>query len=274
MIESDIATALALCRSAGWNQLERDWKIFLALSPNGCRVASQENRVVGTVTTIRYQNSFSWIGMVLVDANCQRQGIGMKLLNEALHILQYEETIKLDATPAGREVYLKLDFIDEYPLVRMSSMGSIEKRKVSFARSMDKSDLVAVKEFDHEIFGACRHELLEWMLEGAQHLAFVVKEKKEILGYCLGRNGYKYTQIGPIVAKEPAIAKDLLTAALNNCVGYPVIVDALYFQPEWIEWLTAIGFQEQRPFTRMYRGNNNFRGIPEKQFTILGPEFG
>lgn len=274
MTESDIATGLALCRSAGWNQLERDWKIFLALSPNGCRVATQGNRIVGTATTVRYQNSFSWIGMVLVDATCQRQGIGMQLLKEALQILKDEDTIKLDATPAGRKVYLKLDFIDEYSLVRMSTMGFTEQLKVSQARSMDKSDLGAVEEFDHKIFGAYRHELLEWMLEGAQHLAYVVKEKNEILGYCLGRNGYKYTQIGPIVAKEPAVAKDLLAAALNNCMGHPVIVDALYLQPEWIEWLTSIGFTQQRPLIRMYRGSNRFSGVPEKQFAILGPEFG
>jgi hypothetical protein len=43
---------------------------------------------------------------------------------------------------------------------------------------------------------------------------------------------------------------------------------------EWLQWLAAIGFIEQRPFTRMYRGVNRFPGVPEKQFAILGPEFG
>jgi ribosomal protein S18 acetylase RimI-like enzyme len=270
----DIATGLSLCRTAGWNQLARDWKIFLDLSPNECRVAAQDNKVVGTVTTISYQKYFSWIGMVLVDPECQRQGIGMQLLNEAVQILQYEETIKLDATPAGREVYLKLNFVDEYHLVRMSTIVTAEKLKASLVRALNKNDLFAIKDFDRKIFGADRQPLLKWMMEGAPQLAFVVEEKKEILGYCMGRYGYNFTHIGPVVAKESTVAKDLLSAALNNCIGSPVILDALYFEPEWIEWLSSIGFTEQRPLIRMYRGSNRFRGVPEKQFAILGPEFG
>ncbi len=123
----DIDAGLALCRAAGWNQLARDWEIFLHLSPYDCCVATRDDKVVGTVAIIRYQNFFSWIGMVLVDPDCHRQGIGMQLLKEALQILHNEETIKLDATPAGREVYLKLNFVDEYHLARMSTIAAAEK---------------------------------------------------------------------------------------------------------------------------------------------------
>jgi len=269
----DIAAGLSLCRAAGWNQLARDWEIFLHLSPNNCLVATITDKVVGTVATIRYQNSFSWIGMVLVDPDCQRQGIGLQLLKEALEVLRNEETIKLDATPAGREVYLKLKFVDEYSLTRMSTIMAAEKLKASKARALYKNDLIALIEFDREIFGADRQPLLQWIFEGAPQYAFIVKEKKEIQGYCFGRGGYNFTQIGPIIAKNSNVAKDLLSAALNNCIG-PVILDVLHFDQEWIEWLISIGFKEQRPLIRMYRGSNRFHGKPEKQFAILGPEFG
>ena len=76
--------------------------------------------VMGTVTTIPYENHFAWIGMVLVDPSKRRQGIGTQLLREALQLTADQETIKLDATPAGREVYLKLGFVDEYKIIRMS----------------------------------------------------------------------------------------------------------------------------------------------------------
>ena len=270
----DIAAGLSLCRAAGWNQLARDWEIFLHLSPNDCRVAIKQDNVVGTVTTIRYQNFFCWIGMVLVDPACHRQGIGMHLLKEALQILDNEETIKLDATTAGREVYLKLNFVDEYHLIRMSAIAAGEKLKELDARPLRKSDLSSVVEFDREIFGADRQPLLEWMLEGARQFAFLIEEKKEILGFCLGRHGHNFTHIGPVIAKNSGIAKNLVSAALRNCIGRPVILDVLRFEPAWIEWLTSIGFVKQRPLIRMYRGSNRFPGVPEKQFAILGPEFG
>src|SRR5688572_9072579 len=120
MRPEDIPAGLSLCRSAGWNQLARDWELFLKISPEGCRVGVDESgKVRGTVTTVRYQHRFTWIGMVLVDSEMQRRGIGTQLLNEALQLARVTETVKLDATPAGREVYLKLNFVDEYPISRM-----------------------------------------------------------------------------------------------------------------------------------------------------------
>jgi len=273
MKPEDITAGLSLCRSAGWNQLARDWEIFLKLSPSGCHVAGLE-KIVGTVTTVRYQNHFSWIGMLLVDPSKQRQGIGMQLMREALHFLQHEDTIKLDATPAGREVYLKLNFVDEYPLSRMMIKAVPNNLKASGTRPILKCDLSSIMKFDHEVFGADRQTLLEWMLEGAPQNAFLVEEKNEIQGYCFGRPGYNLTQIGPVIAKNTEIAKKLVSSALQNLIGHPVVMDVPYCDPLWSEWLKSVGFTEQRPFIRMYLGSNDFTGIVEKQFAIMGPEFG
>ncbi|MDV3309104.1 MAG: GNAT family N-acetyltransferase, partial [Cyclobacteriaceae bacterium] len=117
---SDIPSGLSLCRSAGWNQLHRDWEMFLTLHPDGARVCvDEEGNVVGTVATIRYGDRLAWIGMVLVDPSHRRKGIGLRLLENALEMLMDVDNIKLDATPAGREVYVKRGFEDEYGLSRM-----------------------------------------------------------------------------------------------------------------------------------------------------------
>lgn len=276
MKSEDIPAGLSLCRSAGWNQRSRDWELFLHLSPEDCRVAMDEDgKVIGTVTTVCYEDHFSWIGMVLVDPTRQRQGIGMQLLKESLYILQNDETVKLDATPAGREVYLKLNFIDEYPLSRMMCTSVFTDKLSTFhARPIQQSDLLQLLEFDREVFGASRKTVLEWMLKGAPEYAFLIEEKNQITGYCFGRPGHNYTQIGPVIAQDVTDAINLISAALRNCAGHPVIVDALHHTPEWLAWLSSVGFVEKRPFVRMYRGSNAWPGTPEKQFAMLGPEFG
>lgn len=111
----DIPAGLLLCRAAGWNQVSRDWELFLNTNAPGTRVAydDETGNVVGTVATLQYQNRFSWIGMVLVDPAFRKQGIGQKLMEEAIAVLPPETTIKLDATPAGRDVYKKLHFVEE-----------------------------------------------------------------------------------------------------------------------------------------------------------------
>ncbi len=274
MERPDMVAGLSLCRAAKWNQLARDWEIFLRLHPAGCRVAVSDQKVIGTVTTIRYQHFFSWIGMVLIDPGYRRQGIGTQLLRQALEILRKEETIKLDATTAGREVYLGLGFTDEYHLSRMYMIADAVGLETSSVRPIQKVDLGLLSAFDRNVFGADRQPLLEWMWEDAPEYAFISEEKNSIQGYCMGRQGHYYVHIGPVIADNSAVAGNLVSAALQNCVGMPVILDVLHFDTGWLMWLTDMGFTEQRNFTRMYRGTNAFHAMPEKQYAIMGPEFG
>lgn len=274
MRASDISAAMGLCRQAGWNQLERDWQLFLRLGPGDCKVAVSGRQVVGTVATIRYGHHFSWIGMVLVDKASQRQGIGKRLLETALDILQQEETIKLDATPTGRMVYLKMDFVDEYRLRRMGMGPATSPTGITSARQVELQDLPALISFDKEIFGAWRGELLAWMWEGAAEQCLVVEGQNLPAGYCMCRNGYDAVHIGPVIARDIEIAKELVTASLQRCAGRPIILDVLTENDDWMSWLNSIGFAEKRILTRMYRGSNRYAGQPAKQFAILGPEFG
>ncbi len=276
MLPADIAAGLELCRASRWNQLSRDWECFLKLSPAGCRVAVKDDRVIGTVATVRYQDRFSWIGMVLVDPAERRQGIGTQLLLEAFDILSDQATIRLDATPAGREVYLKLDFVDEYRLSRMETVVSdhIARDENDAARPMAESDLPVVFEMDRQVFGADRRVMLEWMLAGAPEYGWVITRDGEVAGYTFGRHGFKFEHLGPVVAEDREVARQLVSACLSRQPGRPFILDASRSDPEWTRWLESVGFKEQRPFIRMFRGENRYPGLPEKQFAILGPEFG
>jgi GNAT superfamily N-acetyltransferase len=276
MERTDIPSGLSLCRSAAWNQLLRDWEIFLALDPEGSRVCvDDDDHVVGTVTTLRYSNHFAWIGMVLVDPAHQRKGIGFKLLEQALEILKDEESVKLDATPAGRQVYVKLGFEDEYRLSRMWTASLNTQHLVtSTATALEDVDLERVALFDKTVFGADRMALLRCMLDGAPELAFKVGMGDELKGYCFGRPGYRFTQIGPVVALNADVAKALVSAALIQCGNKPVVLDVPYHDESWSAWIRLLGFSELRPFVRMYKGKNLWSGVPGNQYAILGPEFG
>ena len=276
MVEGDVASGLWLCRAVRWNQTGEDWKLFLKLSPEGCRVAvDEEGQVRGTVATVRYDHHFSWIGMVLVDPAMQRQGIGIQLLRESLQVLSEEETVKLDATPAGRKIYVQLDFVDEYPISRMEGKDiAVAHPSVPGLRLIRESDMPAVVKFDRQVFGADRQKVLTSLSKRALQFAFLSEDANGVNGYCFGRKGHYFSHIGPVVGRDVVAAKLVASAALQHCAGSPVVIDALHHTPEWREWLASLGFREQRPLIRMYRGTNAFPGIPGKQFAILGPEFG
>ena len=276
MKAADIEAGLRLCRASGWNQLRRDWELFLSLSPHGCRVAVTAEQVVGTVATVNYENRFGWIAMVLVDSAARGNGVAKVLMNEALVALKDTGTLRLDATPAGHRVYRKLGFVDEYGLSRMATIVAPNRLPAlsPHARPMTREDWPAICNLDREIFGADRRALLEWMLADAPDYAWVKQEREQITGYCFGRHGHNAEHLGPVIAHDQNTARELVTACLYTQSGKPFLLDATPHNAAWRAWLESIGFSEQRQFMRMYRGENSFPGLPEKQFGITGPEFG
>jgi len=276
MTAEDITAGLALCRLARWNQTERDWELFLTLSPSRCRVAVKGERVVGTVTTVNYENIFSWIGMVLVDPAQRRQGIGTRLLHEALGLLRDQPLIGLDATPVGREVYVNLGFRDECQLSRMEMVvaDSFGRAENNSSRRMTDADWPQVLDLDKQIFGADRSLILKWMRDGAPDLARVVDRHDCVVGFSFGRRGFNFDHIGPVIAEDAQTAIQLASACLAERRGKSCVIDAAHHNAEWLNWLGVVGFKQQRPFIRMFRGEARRPGVPEKQFAILGPEFG
>jgi GNAT superfamily N-acetyltransferase len=275
MTPSDIPAGLALCRAAGWNQRSAEWELFLAASPGRCSVAlASDRRVVGTVTTLSFQDHFGWVGMLLVDPSSRKKGIGTLLLKESLQVLSHQQTVKLDATPEGREVYRKLDFVDEYPLIRLLAKNVRGTRnKPSNVTMIGPEDIDRVNELDQNVFGADRKIMLDWIWQQAPSLAFMAYEGEQIHGYCFGRPGYNFTHIGPVVSSSATGALALVHAALSFCQG-DVILDVPLHSTVWLDGLAALGFTEQRRLIRMYRGTNLWPGLPGHRFAIMGPEYG
>ncbi len=120
MTIDDLPLGLGLSRQAGWNQTELDWQRFISMEPEGCFVAELDGSSVGTTTTCVFGHQVAWIAMVLVDKNVRGRGIGTTLLKHVLDYLSARkiETVRLDATPAGRPIYEKLGFVPEYELAR------------------------------------------------------------------------------------------------------------------------------------------------------------
>ena len=275
MTPGDIPAGLRLCRASRWNQLESDWSLFLQLSPEGCLVAEKEARVVGTVATLRYQDRFSWLSMVLVDPDERRAGIGTRLLYEGLALLDDEKCIRLDATAAGRQLYMQHGFVDEYSIARFTATSDLRQiaPTTSNIRLMREQDLPAVFHQDREIFGADRERVLRSLFARSPECAWVAVGS-DIQGYCFGRPGFLYQQLGPIVAWDESVARELASQCLTHQSGQRFGIDAPQHSQPWNDWLKSVGFTEERSFVRMHRGENRYPGHPKCVFGVVGPEFG
>lgn len=274
MRTDDIPDGLRLCRASGWNQLASDWERFLESNADGCRVALDDaGNVIGSVATLRFGNTFAWIAMVLVDPAHRRAGIGTRLLEEALRLLEDMPAVGLDATPAGFQVYEPAGFREEYRLQRMerAPIPVVSAPHDVPVRLMTDADLDDVFEWDMQVFGADRRSLLASFRRQVPSYAWVA-EQRQIAGYTFGRPGYLFEQLGPIVARDEDTARRLMSACLAAHPNRRFIVD-VRVRRSWVEWLESQQFVLQRPFVRMYRGEWQHHDRPAEMFAIAGPEF-
>ena len=102
----------------------------------------------------------------------------------------------------------------------------------------------------------------------------MLERQDKVVGFSLGRPGYKYHHIGPVVAQSTADAKTIIANVLQRLIRQSVVIDVLNHQTELIIWLESIGFEPQRQFKRMYRKDSCINGNLNHQFLICGPEFG
>jgi GNAT superfamily N-acetyltransferase len=288
MRAQDIAAGMRLKALAGWNQTEEDWRFFLARGARahrarreGCFVAVHDGVVIGTVTTTRYGPRLAWISMLLVDPAFRRQGIGTHLMQAAIDSVSDWPTIGLDATPAGRPLYERLGFRDEVGLVR-TTVDCLPVDCLPFlpgpppgVRPVESTDFDSMGDLDRAALGADRLPLLRTLGKRAPEAAWLSIRKGHVTGFCLGRHGSRFRQLGPVVAETLDEALVLSRAGLAAWHGQPALVDVPTCQGAFLDGLRGLGFALQRPFTRMTRGTRLSR--PETAghtFATCGPEYG
>jgi ribosomal protein S18 acetylase RimI-like enzyme len=274
---ADVPAACALSTEVHWNQSVADWRMLLELG-RGFAVLGEDGAIVATAVVLPYERRFAWIGMVIVTAVFRRRGLATRLLERCVtSIAQTGAVAILDATPAGREVYRKLGFIDTWELQRYAGAGSPVAEEAGAAvrvRGMTLRDLDGLCGADTETFGADRSALLRALFERKPQAALVAERADGTLaGLTFERAGRTATQIGPVVADDAATALALVAHAVRSTTG-PLMIDVPLEHVRVNAWLEAHGFAVERPFTRMQHGVAKPYGRLEKTFAIAGPELG
>jgi GNAT superfamily N-acetyltransferase len=278
MTVADVANGLRLSRASGWNQTESDWQLLLSLGPGLFVAGVQGGQVIATGGAALYGNELAWICMILVDPARRGHGVGTVVFDDVLErVLAPRRSgrvrvVGLDATPGGQGIYARRGFREGPTLVRMRAEAPAAQTPAS-VRQLEASELDAVLAQDRSVFGADRTPVLRSAYAGAPELALVVGEPGVPgSGFCFGRHGDHSNQVGPVVAEDRDVARNLVIAALVHSAGRPLILDART-EGGWLATLATLGFREQRPFTRMYLGEAFPRSRSEREWAIFGPEF-
>lgn len=274
---ADVPSVQALVVEAGWNQVRADWETFVALG-RVLNVRGSLDSIDATAATLPYAGRFGWISMVLVTKARQRLGLATALLTHCIADLRSHGLVSvLDATPAGREVYRRMGFVDGWAISRWfrgATSPQLDAPSVAHVRPMLPHDLPAVAALDAAAFGCPRPLLLDRLYARSEAFACVATDSIGApCGLLLGRDGRSATQFGPLVAPNEETAVALIDHARARNPG-PIMIDVLDRHTHVARALEARGFTIQRPFTRMTLDRDKPFGDDRLMMAIAGPELG
>ena len=281
---ADVDSAQRLVEAAGWNQLPADWLRLLVRQPQGCWKATIDGQLVGTVTTICYDTTLAWIGMMLVDPAWRRQGLGRQLMRTAIDYLLQSGVahIGLDATPAGRPLYEQLGFTTAAQWQRWGrpdqpDANLVARRDAPHAAPGPSGSVPPTDTCATELLSGCRE--LDQTAFGVDRWTWVRKLAGEAFVACdspsygLLRQGRIAATLGPLVACDAATAARLASRLLAQCPG-ACLWDVPPDNPAAIGLAQQHGFAPLRDLYRMWLGPPGPTGATHQLFAISDPATG
>ena len=278
-IDPDLAEAVwPLSIEAGWNQNVADWRFMLAAGRGfGCR--GTDGKWQASSLVLPLGQKLAWISMVLVTKDRRRFGLGSGLLKRCItEVREADAVAGLDATEAGRPIYLKLGFHDLYAISRWHldrvKDGVVAPPAGIVVRPFVLADLPKLATYDRPLSGMERPTILAHLAMRQPGLAFVAETASgRLAGFALGREGRFATSLGPAVADSEAIALALIARATASVPG-PFILDVPEAHREIRAWLEAQGAVSPRGYVRMTLGEAKRLDDPSHVFALAGPELG
>jgi len=272
MTTDDLAAATELSTAAGWNQTTEDWQMLMDLQPHNCFAIEADGRLVSTTTLLCYSQRLAWIGMVLTSADYRGRGFARRLLAAALDHADSQgiETVKLDATAAGKPIYEQFGFKSEQPVERWSRIGSAQSHTLERHGSSHISSLPPhLRALDLQGFGTDRSNILQ---------ALSQRSTLELTSnvFLFSRPGRTTHYLGPCIADDPTDARKIISSVLNASAASSHSSwswDLLPANQQAVALASELGFTRQRCLTRMVRGKP-LRGHDEMIFAIAGFELG
>ena len=270
--EADLAGAAALSAEAGWNQTAEDWQLLIA-GGLSFGLEAPDGRLVASALAYVYEARVAWIAMVLVTKAWQRRGLASELMRRAVARCRAEGFVTgLDATPAGREVYLPLGFRDVYRFTRLEAAATRDQAPAG-VRRVTAADLDAVVAYDRAVSGLDRRSLIESLIRRRPRHAWLAEQAGAVRGIALAREGRRAQQIGPLLADDDATAAALARAARADLEG-AAFVDVLDDKPCFRAAFERAGFAEQRGYIRMLLERETPLDDHGRVYAVAGPEFG
>ncbi|MGR7994769.1 GNAT family N-acetyltransferase [Xanthobacter sp. ZOL 2024] len=220
----ELDTVVEWAATEGWNPGLADAPIFHAQDPQGFWGLFVDGALAVSLSTVRYDGGFAFVGFYICRPDLRGRGLGLKLWQAALAGLS-GRSMGLDGVVAQQANYATSGFVLAHRNNRYGgpapAVGAVDPRIVP----VDTAVRAAVMDYDARHFGFQRPRFLASWLVPTHGSALALVEDGTVKGYGViraCRTGYR---IGPLFADDPGCAEALFRALVAGRTGEAVFLD-------------------------------------------------
>jgi GNAT superfamily N-acetyltransferase len=249
---SDLDTALDWAAAEGWNPGLHDAACFRVADPEGFLMLCEDDAPVGSISVVRYAAPFGFLGLYIVRPEWRGRGLGRRLWAAGLEHLA-GCSVGLDGVVERQADYARAGFLTAHRNIRFAGPGGPSGPSDPRIVPVDDALLPAVLAFDRRFFPVARDTFLRGWLRGEDRRARAYLADGEIAGYGVLRACRVGHKVGPLFARDDAVAGALLTDLIQGVAG-PVAIDVSEPNRAAVRLAESLAFAPSFETARMYRG--------------------
>ena len=273
MTREQLDMAVEWAATEGWNPGLHDADCYYTADPNGFLMGFLDDEPIASISVVKYDDSFGFLGFYIVKPEYRGQGYGIQIWTAGLQYLN-GCNIGLDGVVDQQPNYKKAGFKLAFRNIRFEGKAGGDFPQNPELKELSSLPFSKIEKYEQAFFPANRSEFVKCWINQPGSFAFGVIKNNQFLGYGVirpCRNGYK---IGPLQADSPEQA-ELLFCALKFKVktGVAIFLDVPEVNEQAILMAGKYNMKLSFETARMYTGS--FPDLPmHKIFGVTSFEIG
>ncbi|EMI9086626.1 MULTISPECIES: GNAT family N-acetyltransferase [Bacillus] len=274
--DEQIGDIVALSSYIGWDYNREEIEtIFNSGIVYG--VWNERKELIASAAIILYGETLASIGMVIVHPDYKGRGIGKVITDSCVKSVSTRTPIMLIATDEGKPLYEKLGFraVSDVSKYICNSYNANHKYAGNEEYMMDyeEGNLEEIIKIDEYAFGTNRKEFLKKRIIQSEQCIVVKGKEQNVLGYGLSVQTPENKIIGPVVAKNDAMAMRIVHHLARDHNG-KLRIDVPKGKNNFMKELEVAGFKKVNTPPIMMRNSDQLLKRNNGLYSIAAQIFG
>ncbi len=262
-----------LTRRIGWNFTSQQVNMFLSVKETWVGHWLKD-QLVSSAALFQYGQKLASLGIVMVDPNHRRKGLGKQAVQQCLNVAALAGSpVTLVATPEGYPLYHALGFqtIGQiHRFERIQTENDVHPVETKDMLPVVETDLEDLTRLDEIVIGANRQDVHRILLQNIERGFKIRDTRGELQGFGLAVCRHNVLAVGPLMATSSDEAVRLVETLTSSWNG-KVRIDVPGEQTRFMAQLRKIGFQETMVSPVMIIHGDRLPGQRAQLFGIADP---